>query len=781
MSLLEAFLLEENAFDAWVAVRNDHLAGSGTAKDPWNGGANRHFPILISLQLTADPSGREAQATVVAGKNDLKEGDIVEISGVTGLQTEPWNGVFGIYNVSATKFHYVLGRTALNPQGNPTAVRITFPFDDIMAAVPPNIKIHLGPGVYQTRGFGTDASGAVDARGFQAKSGWQITGAGIDISVLQIVGADRPDFHYHAFGMPIFPVGTVALSPINGFGISDLTIDCSLDRQPGRPNPGYSAVVCGAVRILGNNSLIRRVKAINWGSKSFKEGCFVFSILGASGRPADASGLPIITESIHNGIEDCIAIHPCQSNSREITILHLGGLKNVTNQAQAFANAPFIRKNFVDGAFETNEISPKPYSSGFITSKGGTQISGVGTFVGKRPHFRTAADIGSYVRFYNPWNPSSRWNGYFPIAGIPALDTLQINLSSSQGSNDDSSLVVMGTEFRAIALTSANSAVVEDNHVHNCWIAGPYASLLDDSVSQPSIPPTLAREEHLDPLNALNVRSLSVRGNFFKNVAVGPYWNMGGVSGPVQGTFGYDSPTGLVTAFTEAPHKLWVGARVKIESAPDSRYEGIFEVTEIWDFPVSFASYFKYQLAPGLGTLAGGHANYRVVSGIDFLTIEDNIIEIANLDETEFAIKEYPLPASSAAQTYRAFGIVVADNGLSAPAGPYAHRQVFIRNNKIHYVNAITIPTVPGIGAPAGAAMQLSGIKQLHVTRNVIDVNVTPSQRTYRSGTVRFFHNNRPDGELRRGWKWDTNGYYDEPEAIAQDALVLSLLQKRKN
>jgi hypothetical protein len=76
--------------------------------------------------------------------------------------------------------------------------------------------------------------------------------------------------------------------------------------------------------------------------------------------------------------------------------------------------------------------------------------------------------------------------------------------------------------------------------------------------------------------------------------------------------------------------------------------------------------------------------------------------------------------------------------------------------------------------------MQLAGIKYLHVTHNVLEVNPTPSQKTFRCGIVRFFNNKRPDGVLRRGWKGDTNGYYDEPESVAEDAFVLSFLQRRK-
>jgi len=302
---------------------------------------------------------------------------------------------------------------------------------------------------------------------------------------------------------------------------------------------------------------------------------------------------------------------------------------------------------------------------------------------------------------------------------------------------------------------------------------------MDDSVSEPSVPPTLAREERLDPLNALNTRSLIVRLNTYRNVAAGPYFNMGGTSGSVVGSMSYVAETGIVTVTTEAAHKLWIGARVRIEDADDPRYEGTFEVVDVHDYAGSWISYFTYQIEPGLQNLEVGHANYRVISGVDYLAIEDNHIQLLDLDETEFAIKEYPVASSASGQTYRAYGIVVADNGLSTEAGPHTHRQVLIRNNKIRYTDGQVLPTMAGIGAPAGGGMQLAGIAQVQVTNNVVDLNASNPMRTFRCGTVRFF-NNRKYSTIIPGWKWDVNGHYDEPETLAEDAFIMWMLQRRR-
>ena len=521
MALIDAFLQEAVPFNICLAVRTDSIAGTGTAQDPFNASARLGVPLSITLAIGgAAPLDREAVATA-ATPHGFATGDLVTISGVTGDDAEIWNGTFGIYGVSDYSFKYYMKKPpAPFPPGSPICNRLTLLFDQVMRDAPANIKIHIGPGVFQTRGFAPN-----DARGWQPKTGQNIVGAGIDVTTVQLVGAVNPDQHYHVVGMPIAPSGSTAIAPLKHFEISDLTIDCNVDNQSGRPDPGYANVACGAVRLLGDHARIRNVKAINWGTKSLKQGCFVLSIIQASGRPSGGDGNPVLTETQDNGIEDCICILPSKNNARETTVLHLGGLPNATNRAQGFGTGAFIRKNFVDCQYLSSTDLAHPlavnFSSQFVTSKSGTEISGnTGTFVGKRLHFRIGADIQTFVRLYNPKNPASRWNGYFPIKLLGATDdTLVVALDSSSGTNDDSSLVIMGTEFRAIAVSSGVNAVVEQNQIHNCWIGGPYQSPMDDSVSEPTVPPTLAprgtprsieRAQHPQPHRARQL--LSQRG-----------------------------------------------------------------------------------------------------------------------------------------------------------------------------------------------------------------------------------------------------------------------------
>jgi hypothetical protein len=401
MGLLDAILQDSATFNVWIAARTDGIAGSGTASDPFNGATRQDPALRISLSYLND-SPQEARVNTAPVAHGFTNGDVVTISGVIGTLATFWNGTFGIYGVTEFGFNYCLKKRLPPSQpvpGSPTCIRLTFPFDEVMRQLPTNILIRVGPGIYQTRGFAPN-----DSRGWQPKSGQKIVGAGINVTTLQLVGAENTDQHYHAIGMPIEPSGLTPIVALESFEVSDLTIDCNLDNQPSRPDPGYPLVACGAIRIFGHHSRVSRVHAVNWGTKSLKQGCFVISIIQASGQPTGVYGNPSVTERDHCGIEDCIAVQPSQSCARETTVLHIGGLKNATNHAQGFARAPFIRRNFVDCQFRSTPnpnaqppIPSIPYSSAFITSKEGTDAS-AGKFIGKRLHSRNDLDAGTFLR-----------------------------------------------------------------------------------------------------------------------------------------------------------------------------------------------------------------------------------------------------------------------------------------------------------------------------------------------------------------------------------------------
>jgi len=780
MSLSSALLLDPYPMDLHIAIRTDHQRGTGTGSDPISGGVRFGPQIAVSLSRTLF----EVQGNTGSIEHHFSAGDLVQISEVSGPAANIWNGIFCLYDVQATTFKFALGKApTADPVGNPKVALAISGFDEALRNAPPNMRINIGPGEYLTRGFAPGWD-----RGFTPKSAQKIVGAGFDVTTIKLLGAgvvmdENDERHFHAIGMPIEPSGSFAITPLKHFEVCDLTIDCNLDGQPLLGQRNYSPVACGAIRVIGEHCRVRNVKVINWGTKSLEQGCFVISMIQASAQPTSAgpNGQPIITSTKDNIIEDCIAVQPSKESAREVTVLHIGGLKNAQNHAQAFGRACVIRKNFIDGTlYTTFDPSPTtyeplrvpyPFPSPFIVNASGTGISGtIGTFQGKRPHFRNSLDLGRYVRLHNPVNPDSRWNGYFPILTRDDDNQITVNLQLSKGTNDDSNMVVLGFEIRGIAISSGARVIIEQNQMHNCWIGGPYQGLLDDGAAFDSnVSPTLSREERLDALNSLCIQSAIVRDNHYRAVAVGPYFNMGGMTNAVAITnLDYDPATGVATATTAANHHLWLNARVKVESA--TGYEGIHEITAVTN------TTFNFQLATGLNLAAVTIGTYRIVSGVDFLVIENNQIGLLDLDETAFGIKTYPLATTPSAQTYRACGIIVGDNNLP---GLFAHREAYIRNNKINYVDNQVLPTFYGAGLPIGMAMQLAGIKHLHVTHNVIELNPAGRIRTFHCGKVHAFNNRKFNGEIVPVTNWESMSWYDEPETILEDAFLLKFLLRR--
>src|SRR5206468_8429501 len=97
--------------------------------------------------------------------------------------------------------------------------------------------------------------------------------------------------------------------------VMDLTIDCNL------PTTG-SVAVCSAVRLMGDHGLIRRVRAINWGSRDSLKTCSVLSCITA----LPDSGVPEIT---HSGMDNCVVDTP-GANVGACTALYAGNPDDVS-------------------------------------------------------------------------------------------------------------------------------------------------------------------------------------------------------------------------------------------------------------------------------------------------------------------------------------------------------------------------------------------------------------------------------------------------------------------
>jgi hypothetical protein len=280
MRLSDALFLEPAALNMWIAARTDGLAGSGTAHDPFNGATRQEAKLEIGLSYLNE-SPQEARINTAPIAHGFVNGDVVKILGVTGPFAAIWNGTFGIYEVSEFGFRYFM-KKSLPPdqpvEGNPTGARLTFPFDEVMREIPPNTRIHLGPGVFQTRGFGTDAVGTTDERGFQVKSGWKIVGSGMDVTTLQLVGADIADYHYHALGMPIEPEqgSTTPITPLEHFDFINTPLQRGVWNRPkccnrfnGLPVARKTVKTVGTTRHQRPNTLLKQGVNENFSASDF--------------------------------------------------------------------------------------------------------------------------------------------------------------------------------------------------------------------------------------------------------------------------------------------------------------------------------------------------------------------------------------------------------------------------------------------------------------------------------------------------------------------------------
>jgi hypothetical protein len=206
-------------------------------------------------------------------------------------------------------------------------------FDRVMnliAQFPQSRHVHLGPGVFETRGYSDQASDA----GWQPAAGMRITGSGMDVTTLRLVGAAQTDGQYFAIGHALGASGRT----VDFFEVADLTIDCNLAGQP-------ADVASGAVRAKGTHSSIRRVKAINWGTRTTAMECYVISSIVADAELPTAE----IFDSV---IDRCVAVQPSTAtlSNGVVTVLHWGNSGDVDEYPAPTGESAVIQNCYVDGS-----------------------------------------------------------------------------------------------------------------------------------------------------------------------------------------------------------------------------------------------------------------------------------------------------------------------------------------------------------------------------------------------------------------------------------------------
>lgn len=280
-------------------------------------------------------------------------------------------------------------------------------------------------------------------------------------------------------------------------------------------------------------------------------------------------------------------------------------------------------------------------------------------------------------------------------------------------------------KYRGLAMSWCHGGVIVGNQIHNVDIGGPY---IDGQRS---------------------TRDVIVRDNHYRNVARGPFWNLGTLATEVgPGALAWSGTVGTVSGLSTFKD-FEPGTRVRLIMSPVD-YNGVYVVQ------TKTATTFTVALlttGTGLVTVASA----RKVFGVNRVIVEGNNIELA-----------------SGVSGVRA--IAVVDNNDSSPyvePPDYVHEQVILRNNKIRYVDN---------AAPNGAAstlIELKGVRNIIVQNNVLDTMAAEPIQTARCGTETYFDNRTVAGKFL-GKPGFTNNDFDATLQIpSDDAFVLSLFDHR--
>jgi hypothetical protein len=99
MSLMDSLLLDPVDMEVWIAPRTDGIVGSGTEDDPYDGGvADTPAKEVASITYSAISGGHEATVTF-SQPHGFQQGQIVQITRVTGADAKYYIGSHWIYSV----------------------------------------------------------------------------------------------------------------------------------------------------------------------------------------------------------------------------------------------------------------------------------------------------------------------------------------------------------------------------------------------------------------------------------------------------------------------------------------------------------------------------------------------------------------------------------------------------------------------------------------------------------------------------------------------------------
>ncbi len=140
-------------------------------------------------------------------------------------------------------------------------------FDYVMSGIPTGSNIFIDTGVYPTRG-------QLYSGNWYIKSNWNISGSGIDKTIIKLVnvvsGSMDKNIALSSITEPVY-----GLSWSDNTILQNFTIDCNLNGQT-----DHTGINCGGVYLVGNNVIAQNLKVINWGTKQNGSEAFALSLIG---------------------------------------------------------------------------------------------------------------------------------------------------------------------------------------------------------------------------------------------------------------------------------------------------------------------------------------------------------------------------------------------------------------------------------------------------------------------------------------------------------------------
>jgi hypothetical protein len=404
MSLTDTLLGEAYALDVWIALRTDGARGSGTENDPYNG-APRYEPALTVTELELAGSDHRV-ATATAANHGYSDNDVITISGATGADGKYYNGTFVIYGATANTFQYwMAGEPAGDAAGTITCARTHYRFDEVLPTIAANTAIHLGPGVFLTRGYRPGET-------IRIKTRQKIIGSGMGMTTLKLVNASVVDSAYAVIGT--LPTG----GELRHFEVSDITLDCNLDGQL-IAGHDFAPIACAGIMASGAHLRYRRVRVIHFGS--LKAGYECFALWSAGAHPNAG------VESVDCVIEDCIVEHPAINQAEMTTCIHMGSeaIKQGPGIGiQGYHRASVIRNCLVDCEFKFN-----PVAISQLTRSGSTA-----TATTLRPHGRAVDDWVRIAGALVNGSLDNPFNGSFQITSATST-TFQYTMIATPAAN----------------------------------------------------------------------------------------------------------------------------------------------------------------------------------------------------------------------------------------------------------------------------------------------------------------------------------------------------------